>query len=115
MSGRDNAIEKTRVYLENMVGLGFAAQSAGMPVNANDVVNSTIDKIVEIAEQSFPLAKVMDESDIILHAEDPGAAQHLPTLSAFNWLSTTAQGNIRRLSGAMFDLCGAVDGTRLSR
>lgn len=115
MSWRDDAIEKTRVYLENMVGLGFAARSSGMEVDAGQIVNSTIDKIVEIAEESFPLARVMDESDIVLHAEGPGASHHLPSLAAFNWLSTTVQKSLRHLSVAVFDLSGIADAAKLAK
>ncbi len=114
MTWRENAIEKTRVYLENMVGLGYAANAAGENIPPRLIVDSTIDKIVEIAEETFPLARVMDESDIVLHAEGPGASHRLPSLGALNWLSLTVEKAIRHLSRAMFDLAGA-DGARLAR
>jgi hypothetical protein len=107
MSQHDHTVEQTRMFLENMVGFALNARDAGLQVTAGQVVGSTIDKIVEIAEQHFPLAKVMDCSDFVMHAEGPGASQSMPWLSALTWMTSTAETNIRKLAAAYFDMRGA--------
>lgn len=114
MSQHDDTIQHTRMFLENMVGFALNARDAGMNLTAGQVVDSTLGKIVELAEQHFPLAKVLDNSDLVLHAEGPGAANAMPWLSALNWVTSTAESNIRKLAAAYFDMRGA-NGKQLAR
>ena len=107
MNHYDQTSQHTRLYLENMVSFAMEAKAAGLPVTPDQVVDSTLAKILELSEQHFPLAKVLDESDLVLHAEGPGASQKHPWLSALNWVTTTAESNIRRLAAAYFDMHGA--------
>lgn len=107
MSQHDNTLEQTKMFLENMVGLAMRAEAAGLNLTAEQLVAPTLAKIVEIAEQHFPLAKVLDNSDLVLHAEGPGATHSSPWLSALNWVTTTAESNIRKLAAAFFDMKGA--------
>lgn len=103
-----------RVFLEQAVGVGLMAQAHGAEVNSAQVVSGIIDQIDKIARESYPLHNVISQSDLVLHAEGPGAAHDLPWLSALNWVVSTAESNLRRLSGAFFDLHGG-DGKKLSR
>lgn len=114
MSFSNSTNEALRVFLENMVGEGLLMKEAGMDFTPAQVVNASLGQIIKIAEESLPLARVMDESDLVLHAEGPGAAHHLPWLSALNWITTTAETNLRRLSASLFDLLGA-DGKTLAK
>lgn len=114
MTWRDGAVDKTRVYLENMLGEWDLMRAAGMNITPAQVVQGTLGKIVEIAEESFPLARVMDSSDIVFHAEGPGASRELPWLGALNWLSHIAESNLRRLSASALDMLG-VDGAKIAR
>lgn len=114
MSQHDNTLSQTRMFLENMVGMAVNAKAAGLNLSTEQVIEPTLAKIVEIAEQHFPLARVLDNSDLVLHAEGPGAEQSMPWLSALNWVTTTAETNIRKLATAFFDMKGA-DGRTLSR
>ncbi len=114
MSQHDNTIQQTRMFLENMVGLAMNAQAAGLGLTAEQVVGSSLGKIIEIAEQQFPLAKVLDNSDLVLHAEGPGASQSMPWLSALTWMTSTAETNIRKLAAAYFDMRGG-DGKQIAR
>jgi hypothetical protein len=102
------------MFLENMVGFALNARAAGIEVTPQQVVASTLSKIVEIAEQHFPLARVLDSSDLVLHAEGPGAAQSMPWLSALNWMTTTAESNVRKVAAAYFDMRGA-NGKEIAR
>lgn len=114
MNQHDHTLQHTRMFLENMVGFAMNAKEAGLDVTAAQVVDSTLAKILELSEQHFPLAKVMDDSDLVVHAEGPGASNQLPWLSALNWVTTTTETNIRRLAAAYFDMHG-VNGKQLAR
>lgn len=114
MSQHDNTLQQTRMFLENMVGLAVNANKAGLSLTTEQVVEPTLARIVEIAEQHFPLARVLDKSDLVLHAEGPGADQSMPWLTALNWVTSTAEITIRKLATAFFDMKGA-DGKILSK
>lgn len=107
MSQHDDTVAQTRMFLENMVSLAMRASQAGLSVTPSQVVDSTLGKLIELAEQHFPLAKVIDHSDLVLHAEGPGASHNLPWLAALNWVTSTAESSIRRLATAYFDMKGA--------
>lgn len=114
MSWRDNAIAKARMFLENDFALVLALQEAGQGISPRQATDLAIGKLVEIAETSFPLARVMDQSDIVFHAEGPGASRTMPRLSAFNWMAHTVNTTLKVLSTAVFDVLGS-DGKKLAR
>lgn len=114
MSYKKSSDDAMRVFLENMVGAGLLAKELGMDVTPSGIVDASFSQIMKIAQESLPLARVMDESDLVLHAEGPGATHDLPWLSAINWITATADSNLRHLSSAMFDLFGT-DGNTLSK
>lgn len=62
-----------RVFLQHAVGVGLKAAQHGMDVSADDVVGSIIDQLDKIARESYPLFHVIENSDLVLHAEGPGA------------------------------------------
>ena len=64
--------------------------------------------------EDYPLAGLLDSSDLLFHAEGPGAAHNLPWLSSLNWLTSTAENNLRKLSAAAFDVMGT-DGKTLAK
>lgn len=114
MSYKESADDAMRVFLENMIGAGLLAKELGMDATPSKIVSTSLSQIMKIAQESLPLARVMDESDLVLHAEGPGAMHDLPWLSALNWVTATAESNLRRLSSSMLDLLGA-DGKVLSK
>lgn len=114
MTYSESSHETMRAFLENMVGSGFLAKSLGMEVTPAQVVDTTLPQLVKIAEETLPLARVMDNSDLVLHAEGPGAEHNLPWLTALNWLTSTANKNLRGLMRSTLDLLG-VDGRRIAR
>ncbi|MBK5915129.1 hypothetical protein CCR84_12520 [Rhodocyclus purpureus] len=103
-----------RIFLEHSIGVGLLAKDQGIAVDAADLVRGIIDQIDKIAYESYPLFQVVEHSDLVLHAEGPGAEHNLPWLSALNWLTGTANKNMRALIRATLDLMG-VDGKRISR
>jgi len=114
MSQHDATVMHTRMFLENMVSLAMKAQEAGIDITPQQMVGPTLQKIVELASQHFPLSKVLDESDLVFHAEGPGAANSMPWLGALNWITSTADSNIRKLALAFFDMKGG-DGKAILR
>ena len=114
MSYKESSNNAMRVFLENMVGAGLLAKEIGMNPTPSKIVDASFAQIMKIAQESLPLARVMDESDLVLHAEGPGALHDLPWLSALNWITSTAESNLRHLSSNMLDLLGA-DGKILSK
>ncbi len=114
MNYKESANDAMRVFLENMVGAGLLAKEVGLDATPSRIVGTSFSQIMKIAQESLPLARVMDESDLVLHAEGPGAMHDLPWLSALNWVTSTAEKNLRRLSSATLDLLGA-DGKALSK
>lgn len=107
MSYKESANDAMRVFLENMIGTGLLAKEIGIDATPSKIVDASLDQIMKIALESLPLARVMDESDLVLHAEGPGATHDLPWLSALNWMTSIAESNLRHLSSATFDLLGA--------
>lgn len=114
MNWDDSPKDSMRLFLENMVAEGFLAREVGLAVSPQQIVSTTLDQIDQIARESYPLYQVMSQSDLVFHAEGPGAVHDLPWISALNWLASTAESNLRRMASALFDLRGA-DGKAISR
>lgn len=103
-----------RIFLENAVGAGLFARENGVSLTPAQIVGGVLPQVMKIAEESIPLAHIIDASDLVLHAEGPGAQRDLPWLSAFNWLTSTANKNMRVLMESTLGLFG-VDGKKISR
>jgi hypothetical protein len=58
----------------------------------------------KLYSEDLQLARLMDTSDLLLHAEGPGAADALPSLQAINWLCHTAEKQLKSLAKATLDL-----------
>lgn len=114
MNHTESSLDTMRVFLENMIGEANLARSVGVELSPEQIVGASIDKIRKIAEESLPLAKLLDASDIVFHAEGPGASHDLPWLSSLNWITTSIERNLRKLSGSVLELFDK-DGATLSR
>jgi hypothetical protein len=73
-------------------------------VDLSGVIEGFYAKLSEIYSENYPLAHVMDISDIVLHAEGPAASNTTPALHAFNWLTTLAEKQLLALATATFQL-----------
>lgn len=104
MSWTDNADHTLRMLLENMVAEGLLAKQVGLDATPAQIVGASHEMLLEVIHTSLPLARIMDTSDLVLHAEGPSVKEASPKLAAFNWLTTTAERAIRRMSGNLFDL-----------
>lgn len=114
MSNEQHAIRAARAFMENMVAESLLASKLGMKVSPQEIVSAGFDQIGDSLTSSLPLARLMDQSDVLFHAEGPGAEHNLPWLGALTWLLTSVETNLKRLSSAALDLWGA-DGKKLGK
>lgn len=114
MSNEEHALRAARAFMENMVAESQLASALGMQISPQQIVAAGFDQVGDSLTSSLPLARLMDQSDVLFHAEGPGAGHDLPWIGALTWLLTSVETNLRRLSSAALDLWGA-DGKKLSR
>ncbi|MCC7247383.1 MAG: hypothetical protein IT473_02045 [Lysobacter sp.] len=114
MSWTENADHALRMLLENMVAEGLLAKQVGVDATPAQIVGASREMLLDVINCSLPLARIMDTSDLVLHAEGPSVKDASPKLNAFNWLTSTAERTIRRMSGNLFDLSSR-DAKHLSR
>jgi hypothetical protein len=60
----------------------------------------------ELYEDNMPLAGLMDKSDILFHAEGPGAQHHAAFSNAVAWLCEEVERRLRQLAVASLGLVG---------
>lgn len=63
-------------------------------------------QLVRLYREDMALAGLLDSSDLLLHAEGPGASENSPRLSAVNWLCSGAEKHIKHLLAAMLPMAG---------
>jgi hypothetical protein len=114
MSWTDHANDTLRMFLENIIAEGRLVERFGLETSASDIITSSTDALHDVIHRGLPMARLMDESDLILHAEGPAVRGDSPTLSAFSWMAGTAQASLRDLSRSIFDLLDR-DARRLSK
>lgn len=68
----------------------------------------------ELYEQALPLARLMDRSQLVLHAEGPGANHDAPWLPALKWLTDTTHSVLKHLTREWLNTRG-VDGRELAK
>lgn len=73
-------------------------------VDTSSISASYLALLEKLYTEDFPLARLLDNSDIMLHAEGPAAIDASPTLHAVNWLCNTAEKQLKSLARATFDL-----------
>lgn len=82
----------------------------------DDASNMYFAKLDELYGEDYQLAKLMDTSDLIFHAEGPAAKYAAPQLQALNWLTSTAEKVLRGIGKGVFDaLASSEDTKKLAR
>jgi hypothetical protein len=71
--------------------------------------NPYFDMLNQLYAEEFPLAQLLDSSDLLVHAEGPGATDHLPRLDVITWLCETIGRNLRALVHATAGLTTLTD------
>lgn len=114
MTWSKHASDALQAQLENMIAEAVLAERFGIEAPPAAILAGHKSALQDLLYRSIPLAKVMDGSDLVLHAEGPSVQADAPKLSAVNWVAGTAERTIRKLSGSLFDLLER-DSKRLSR
>jgi len=73
-------------------------------IDTSGVYSSYNQLLEKLYSEDLPLARLLDGSDIMLHAEGPSTSDSSPTLHAVNWLCQTAEKQLKSLAKATFDL-----------
>jgi hypothetical protein len=61
-------------------------------------------QLVKLYREDMALAGLLDSSDLLLHAEGPGAIDHSPRLRAVNWLCSNAEKHIKSLLSSLLPM-----------
>jgi hypothetical protein len=103
---------RASVLLDQMVA--WRTAQAETKVDISHAIDGLMKKIENLYANELPLARIIDVSDLVLHAEGPSAATSTPGLHAFNWLCGSAEKQIRTLARSIFDLSD-LDSKRFSK
>lgn len=66
--------------------------------------NPYLKRLSGLYEGEFAIARLVDSSDLVLHAEGPGAAHDSPSLGTVNWLCVRMEKRLRTLVEAVIPL-----------
>lgn len=100
MVGWVEQVERKATIIEDQM-MAAAALVARFGNHGDRVMPAYAAMLGELYRDEMPLARMMDESDIVLHAEGTVFLDHRPGLRAFNWLCTTADKQFRTLATSM--------------
>ena len=102
----NDALENSKQYLtgilENLVAIERMAATKGVAQEGYGALHGLIPEIERIIEESYPLARLLDSSDLLVHAEGPGASRELPLLGAYSWVFQTIERSVRHYFTALF-------------
>lgn len=91
--------------VHEQIALALIAQrDSGMDMSG--VISTYTSLLSEMYSESLPLARLLDTSDLILHAEGPAARHHAAGTGAVAWLCGEAERRIRQLGMAALKLTG---------
>jgi hypothetical protein len=101
--------KKAHILQAQLEAYRGAAISAGL--NPDEVTAPLFKEIDSLYETEFPLAKAMDESDLIVHLEGPALSDHTPRLALIESVFANLRQQILSVARAVANLG---DGARLS-
>lgn len=106
----DATIERRDAVLREIMAWGAALTRDGKlpPIPAQ------ADLLRRIYEEEMPLARLMERSQLVLHAEGPGAAHDAPLLDALKWLTSATSSVLAFMAREWFFSFGA-DGKSLAK
>lgn len=55
-------------------------------------------------DEEYPLAKLMEASDFVIHAEGPAASEQIPHLNIVNWLFSNVEKQIKQMAKSVLSL-----------
>lgn len=104
--------QRGSMIADQLASIRLAEQT--QEVDLSGLAEFYTNQLHQLYEDELPLAKILDTSDLVLHAKGPATLDDNPGLKAFNWLCSAAEKNIRLLGRSVFDL-GEKDAKIFSR
>lgn len=102
------AIERVHLLHEQLlVAMAHAASSELVELRQIDFLaahSPYMQALAKFYRQDLALARLLDSSDLLVHAEGPGAASSKPRLNAVNWLCGTVERRVRGLVEALLPM-----------
>lgn len=92
------------VFEQLSVALRVAPDDAARDAFLADPQNPYLGLLDALYGEDFQLARVLDTSDLVVHAEGPALRDALPSLRAATWLCGVADRQLRNLIMATMDL-----------
>lgn len=91
--------------LHQQIALALRAQSE-QGIDMSRFVATYQELLAELYADSLPLAQLMDRSDLLFHAEGPGAQHHAAFSHAVAWLCDEVERRLRQLATASLRVVG---------
>lgn len=91
--------------LQEQIALALRAQR-DQGVDMSQFIASYQALLAELYSESMPLAGLMDTSDLLFHAEGPGAQHHAAFSHAVAWLCEEVERRVKQLATASLKLVG---------
>lgn len=87
--------------------MSLAAKSESPDLRAVDFLSASSPYMLRLArfyQQNLSLSRLLDTSDLLVHAEGPGAAASKPRLNAVNWICGTVERRVKGMVEALLPL-----------
>lgn len=105
MTTHATEIDEKITFLRDQI-TDMQALAGEIGASAEDAARPYFDMLQSLYVTDLPLARMLDNSDLIVHLEGPAVRDEAPQLAAVNWLAATALKSLRSLSAGVFDLTG---------
>lgn len=100
-----NNVHSRAGVLQQQIALALRAQTE-QGVDMSAFVATYQGLLAELYTDSLPLAQLMDRSDLLFHAEGPGAQHHAAFSHAVAWLCEEVERRIKQLATASLKIVG---------
>lgn len=101
-----NVTEESRQFLtsmlENLIAMERMAATSGRVQQDFAALHGLIPELERIITESYPLSALLDNSDLLVHAEGPGASRNLPSIRSYSWVFNTVEKAIRHYFSSVF-------------
>ena len=104
MTWTDNAQKKVEILLAQIAGMSRLAAQLAPTASDAQVILPFKELLDSIYTHDLPLSRLLDSSDLVIHAEGPAVKHDAYELRAVNWLTATTEHVLRKLSVSLFQL-----------
>ena len=101
-----NVTEESRQFLtsilENLIAMERMAATSGRAQQGFEALHGLIPELERIITESYPLSALLDNSDLLVHAEGPGASSNLPSIRSYSWVFNAVEKAVRHYFSSIF-------------